>query len=67
MIDRGWQAAVPLHNLIPEWNDLIYRGNWKEAYDAISRRRIIFRSLQRECARRCARRPAPADLNGDAG
>ncbi|GGH75392.1 glutamate synthase (NADPH/NADH) small chain [Pullulanibacillus pueri] len=23
--------GCPLHNLIPEWNDLVYRGQWKEA------------------------------------
>ena len=24
-------SGCPLHNLIPEWNDLIYRGLWEEA------------------------------------
>ncbi|MFQ3230855.1 glutamate synthase subunit beta [Reinekea sp.] len=24
-------AGCPVNNLIPEWNDLIYRGRWKEA------------------------------------
>lgn len=23
--------GCPLHNIIPEWNDLVYRGRWKEA------------------------------------
>lgn len=23
--------GCPIHNLIPEWNDLVYRGKWKEA------------------------------------
>ena len=23
--------GCPIHNLIPEWNDLIYRGHWREA------------------------------------
>ncbi len=27
----GGASGCPLHNLIPEWNDLIYRGLWKEA------------------------------------
>lgn len=27
----GMASGCPLHNLIPEWNDLVYRGNWKEA------------------------------------
>lgn len=28
----GMASGCPLHNLVPEWNDLIYRGNWEEAY-----------------------------------
>ena len=24
-------SGCPLHNLIPEWNELIYRGNWERA------------------------------------
>jgi len=27
----GASVGCPLNNLIPEWNDLIYRGLWKEA------------------------------------
>jgi len=30
-IVSGMAAGCPIHNLIPEWNDLIYRGLWKEA------------------------------------
>ena len=30
--ERGGKAlGCPIHNLIPEWNDLVYRGKWKEA------------------------------------
>ena len=29
-------SGCPLHNLIPEWNDLIYRGLWDEAYSRLS-------------------------------
>jgi len=28
---NGMVSGCPLNNLIPEWNDLIYRGLWKEA------------------------------------
>ena len=28
----GMASGCPLHNLVPEWNDLIYHGNWEEAY-----------------------------------
>jgi len=27
----GGASGCPIHNLIPEWNDLVYRGQWKEA------------------------------------
>ncbi|MCC5905659.1 MAG: glutamate synthase subunit beta [Balneolaceae bacterium] len=27
----GKSLGCPIHNLIPEWNDLVYRGKWKEA------------------------------------
>ncbi|MGG6309480.1 glutamate synthase subunit beta [Paenibacillus macerans] len=27
----GMASGCPAHNLIPEWNDLVYRGSWKEA------------------------------------
>lgn len=27
----GMASGCPLHNLIPEWNDLVYRGLWEEA------------------------------------
>lgn len=29
-------AGCPLHNLIPEWNDLVYQGKWFEAYKRLS-------------------------------
>lgn len=31
-IVAGAAMGCPLNNLIPEWNDLIYRGLWKEAF-----------------------------------
>jgi len=27
----GAAAGCPVNNLVPEWNDLVYRGQWKEA------------------------------------
>jgi len=30
-------TGCPIHNLIPEFNDLVYRGHWKEAYLRLSR------------------------------
>lgn len=28
----GMTSGCPLHNLVPEWNDLVYTGNWEQAY-----------------------------------
>ena len=25
------RSGCPIHNLIPEWNDLVYRGHWRDA------------------------------------
>ena len=27
---KGMTSGCPLNNLIPEWNDLVYTGNWKK-------------------------------------
>ena len=29
-------SGCPLHNLIPEWNELVYRGRWDEAAERLS-------------------------------
>lgn len=29
-------SGCPLHNLIPEWNELVYRGRWEEAAERLS-------------------------------
>jgi glutamate synthase (NADPH/NADH) small chain len=31
----GLTTGCPLNNLIPEWNDLVYRGRWREALDRL--------------------------------
>lgn len=28
----GMASGCPINNLIPEWNDLVYRGRWHDAY-----------------------------------
>ena len=32
MMIGGMASGCPLNNLVPEWNDLVYRGNWEAAY-----------------------------------
>jgi glutamate synthase (NADPH/NADH) small chain len=34
--DNGLTKGCPLHNLIPEWNDLVYHGRWFEAYKRLA-------------------------------
>lgn len=31
----GMAAGCPIHNLIPEWNDLVYRGLWRQALESL--------------------------------
>ena len=28
-------TGCPVNNIIPDWNDLVYRGNWREALDVL--------------------------------
>lgn len=32
---NGATSGCPIYNLIPEWNDLVYRGRWKEALERL--------------------------------
>ena len=34
-IISGMTSGCPVNNLIPDWNDLVYRGHWKEALDLL--------------------------------
>ena len=36
-IINGMTSGCPVNNLIPEWNDLVSRGLWREAYDRLSK------------------------------
>ncbi|EIW2155302.1 glutamate synthase subunit beta [Campylobacter jejuni] len=35
VMSEGKDVGCPLNNLIPEWNDLIYRSLWEEAYERL--------------------------------
>lgn len=32
---NGYTSGCPIYNLIPEWNDLVYRGRWREALERL--------------------------------
>ncbi|MCB8816908.1 glutamate synthase subunit beta [Desulfosporosinus shakirovi] len=50
---KGMAAGCPLHNLIPEWNELIYRGQWEEAYKRLSRTSPFPEFTSRVCPAPC--------------
>jgi glutamate synthase (NADPH/NADH) small chain len=35
MLLNGMASGCPINNLIPEWNDLIYRGLWRQAIERL--------------------------------
>ena len=49
----GAVSGCPLHNLIPEWNDLIYKGNWKQAYDRLKKTNNFPEFTSRVCPALC--------------
>ena len=51
---RARSSGCPLHNLIPEWNDLVWRGRWAEA----AKRLALTSPLPEFTSRVC---PAPCE------
>jgi glutamate synthase (NADPH/NADH) small chain len=49
----GQPAGCPVNNLIPEWNDLVYRGLWREAYERLSRTNNFPEFTGRVCPAPC--------------
>ena len=46
-------SGCPLHNLIPEWNDLVYRGLWHEAAERLSLTSPLPEFTSRVCPALC--------------
>ena len=57
-------SGCPLHNLVPETNDLIYRGNWKQAYERLEKTHCFPEFTGRVCPALCEAACTCA-LNGD--
>lgn len=45
--------GCPVHNLIPEWNDLVYRGDWEEALDRLHKTNNFPEFTGRVCPAPC--------------
>lgn len=50
---NGMASGCPINNLIPEWNDLIYRGLWKEAVKRLLRTNNFPEFTGRVCPAPC--------------
>jgi glutamate synthase (NADPH/NADH) small chain len=50
---NGAASGCPIHNLIPEWNDLIYRGLWKEALERLHKTNNFPEFTGRVCPAPC--------------
>jgi glutamate synthase (NADPH/NADH) small chain len=49
----GMASGCPINNLIPEWNDLVYRGNWREALDRLHKTNNFPEFTGRVCPAPC--------------
>ena len=47
------EDGCPIHNLIPEWNDLVYRGEWREALDRLHKTNNFPEFTGRVCPAPC--------------
>ncbi len=56
----GMVSGCPLHNLIPEWNDLVYKGKWDLAYERLNKTNPFPEFTGRVC-------PAPCEAGCTAG
>ena len=47
------EHGCPIDNLIPEWNDLVYKGKWKEAYERLTKTNNFPEFTGRVCPAPC--------------
>lgn len=64
MMICGMASGCPLHNLIPEWNDLVYNGNWQQAYNRLKKTNSFPEFTSRVCPALCEA-ACTCGLNGD--
>lgn len=60
----GMASGCPLHNLIPEWNDLVYHGNWEQAYNRLKKTSSFPEFTSRVCPALCEN-ACTCGLNGE--
>lgn len=62
---QGMTSGCPLHNLIPEWNDLVYHGNFEQAYIRLKKTSNFPEFTSRVCPALCEK-ACTCGLHGDA-
>jgi len=50
---KGMVSGCPLHNLIPEWNDLVSRGLWQQAFERLLKTNSFPEFTGRVCPAPC--------------
>ena len=65
MMIGGMMSGCPLNNLIPEWNDLVYHGAWKLAYERLRMTNSFPEFTSRVCPALCEK-ACTCGANGDA-
>ena len=60
----GMASGCPLNNLVPEWNDLLYMGNWEQAYRRLAKTNCFPEFTSRVCPALCEA-ACTCNLNGD--
>ena len=53
LLINGMVSGCPLHNLMPEWNDLMYSGNWQQAYNRLKKTNNFPEFTSRVCPAPC--------------
>lgn len=49
----GMASGCPLNNLVPEWNDFVYTGNWEQAYKRLMKTNCFPEFTSRVCPALC--------------
>ncbi|MDD3252230.1 MAG: glutamate synthase subunit beta [Lachnospiraceae bacterium] len=53
MVLNGMVSGCPLNNLVPEWNDLVYIGNWSQAFNRLKKTNSFPEFTSRVCPAPC--------------
>ncbi len=64
MMIGGMASGCPLHNLVPETNDLVYTGNWKQAFLRLTKTHSFPEFTCRVCPALCEA-ACTCNLNGE--